>query len=336
MKKYILGVDGGNSKTDYFLFTSDGEFVDFFRGPTCSHEQFKNSYEGTFLELQRVFSTFLPKNNLKAEDIYASVFGLAGVDTPTQKENIENVIARLGFTNFKVVNDSFLGVKAVSTSGVCSINGTGTSSGGIDDEGNYLQVGGIGAIVGDEAGGNYIGRCAIRAAYDECYRFGKKTSLTKIVMDYFQITDKYYLMDKISEGLVNRKIDFNYFNLQVFKEAILGDTVAREILKQIGENTARSVSGVIANLNFKDEVNVILAGSVWVKGRSEVMLNRFKEVVLNNTKKKCNFLILDVPPATGAVIWALELANNAYPDAELKNLIIKNVEEKLKEIEGRL
>ena len=334
MKKIVLGVDGGNTKTDYFLFTNHGEFIDFFRGPTCSHEQFKNGYVGAHDAMKKVFDWFLPKNNLKAKDIDAAVFGLAGVDTPTQKENLERVVESLGFKNYKVVNDSFLGVKAIGISGVCSINGTGTSSGGIDDEGNYLQVGGIGAIVGDEAGGNYIGRCAIRAAYDECYRFGKPTSLTKIVMDYFKITDKYYLMDAISDGIVNRKIDYNYLNLQVFKEASLGDEVSFEILKQIGENTARSAGGVINNLNFKGKVNVVLAGSVWVKGNSEVMLEKFKEVILTNTKKDCNFITLNVPPATGAVIWALELANNKYPSEELKQIIVGNVEKELNRLEG--
>jgi N-acetylglucosamine kinase-like BadF-type ATPase len=334
MKKIILGVDGGNTKTDYFLFSSTGEFIDYFRGPTCSHEQFRNSYEGSYEAMKKVFMEFLPKNNLEASDITASVFGLAGVDTPTQKENIEKVIARLGFKNFKVVNDSFLGVKAVTTSGVCSINGTGTSSGGIDSEGNYLQVGGIGAIVGDEAGGSYIARCAIRAAYDDCYRFGKPTSLTKIIMDYFKVTDKYYLMEAISDGIVNRKIDYSYLNLVVFQEASKGDEVSLEILKQIGENTARSAGGVVANLNFADEVDVVLAGSVWVKGASKVMIDEFTKKINEFTKKKCNIIVLNVPPATGAVIWALELANGKYPDEELKNRVVQNVEKELTRIEG--
>lgn len=334
MKKIILGVDGGNTKTDYFLFTNDGEFIDFFRGPTCSHEQFRNSYVGAYEAMEKVFLDFLPKNNIKAEEIHAAVFGLAGVDTPSQKENMENVVKKLGFKNFKVVNDSFLGVKAVTNCGVCSINGTGTSSGGIDQDGNYLQVGGIGAIVGDEAGGSHIGRMAIRAAYDDSYRFGKPTTLTKIVMDYFNINDKYYLMEAISDGLVNRKIDFSYLNKQVFKEANNGDEVSIEILKQIGENTARSAGGVVANLNFSDEVNIILAGSVWVKGASKFMLDEFREKITKFTNKKCNIITLNVPPATGAVIWAMELANNQYPSVELKSKIISNVEKELTRIEG--
>ena len=117
MKKLILGVDGGNSKTDFFLFDTDGNFLDFHRGPTCSHEQFKDSYQGAFNALKKNLDVFFFRNALKASEISAAVFGLAGVDTPVQKSNMEKVVADLGFANFKVVNDSFLPIKAATSKG---------------------------------------------------------------------------------------------------------------------------------------------------------------------------------------------------------------------------
>ena len=36
MEKFIMGVDGGNSKTDYFLFTNKGAFIDYYRGPAAT------------------------------------------------------------------------------------------------------------------------------------------------------------------------------------------------------------------------------------------------------------------------------------------------------------
>ena len=38
MKDVILAVDGGNSKTDAALCTSDGELLAAVRGPTTSHQ----------------------------------------------------------------------------------------------------------------------------------------------------------------------------------------------------------------------------------------------------------------------------------------------------------
>ncbi|HPN60498.1 MAG TPA: BadF/BadG/BcrA/BcrD ATPase family protein [Bacilli bacterium] len=331
MKKLILGVDGGNSKTDFFLFDTDGNFLDFHRGPTCSHEQFKDSYQGAFNALKKNLDVFFFRNALKASEISAAVFGLAGVDTPVQKSNMEKVVADLGFANFKVVNDSFLPIKAATSKGygVCSINGAGTSCGGIDSFGSYLQVGGIGSIVGDEAGGFYIARMAIRSCYDEQYRFGKPTTLSPIVMDLLKVTDKYYLMDAISAHLLARSIDYNALTLAVFSEAQKGDLVSQEILKQIGENLARSVSGCISNLDFIGTVEIVLAGSVWVKGASPLMYEAFQKKVLELTKRDIEIITLTAPPATGAIIWAMELASGEFPPAKLRQLIINNVLEQL-------
>ena len=42
---YILGVDGGNTKTDYFLFDVTGKFIGMYRDGTCSHEGLPDSFQ---------------------------------------------------------------------------------------------------------------------------------------------------------------------------------------------------------------------------------------------------------------------------------------------------
>lgn len=335
MTHYILGVDGGNTKTDYFLFDTTGNFIDFYRGGTCSHEGLRDSFEGSFRVMKDVFDSFLGKHQITPNDISAAVFGLAGVDVPFQKKKLEEVVERLGFKTYAVVNDSFLGIKAGTTHGygVCSINGTGTSSGGIDSLQNYLQVGGIGQICGDEAGGYHISRRVVRAAYDTAYRFGKPTSLYKIVLDFLNVSDKYYLMEAISNYYLTRKVDYTTLTIACFEEASKGDEVAITILKETAEQLARSAGGVAANLEFTDEVEIVLAGSVWVKAGCKVMQETFEELIQTYTNKKCIVKVLQVPPATGAVIWAQELHQGAFPSEELRNKIIQNVEQVLDQIQ---
>lgn len=332
MKQYIIGVDGGNTKTDYFLFDTEGNFLDFIREGTCSHEGLKDSFEGSYRVMKDVFDRFLSRNNLKPEDIKASVFGLAGVDIPYQKAKLEEIITRLGFKNFHVVNDSFLGIKPITEVGVCSINGTGTSTGGIDLDGNYLQVGGIGYFTGDEAGGRWLAKRAIRQAHDSLYRFGKDTILTKIVMDALGINDKYYFAEAVSERLKN--VNLHEITLAVFDNANKGDEVCIDLLKEMADNLARSTGGCVVNLNLGENPTVILAGSVWVKGSCPVLVEEFKKKINLYTKKECNVVVLRNPPATGAIIWALELATGNYPSKEMKDLISKNVTEFLDKIEA--
>lgn len=52
----------------------------------------------------------------------------------------------------------------------------------------------------------------------------------------------------------------------------------------------KSIAGVITELNIKEPIQIILAGSVWAKATNDEMLNRFKEVVTTLTKKGVIFL----------------------------------------------
>ena len=64
MSKYYLGVDGGNTKTDYLLCTADGGFKDVFRTGTCSHEAFENGYDGMEAAMSEQLSRLLERNGI--------------------------------------------------------------------------------------------------------------------------------------------------------------------------------------------------------------------------------------------------------------------------------
>ena len=333
MTKYILGVDGGNTKTDYFLFDLDGNFVDFVRSGTCSHEGLPDSFEGSYRVMKKDLGELLLRNNLQAEDITAAVFGLAGVDTQRQKAKLQEIITRLGFKNFEVVNDSFLGIKPVTKVGVCSINGTGTSTGGIDLDGKCLQVGGRGYYTGDEAGGRWLAKRAIRQAFDSLYRFHKPTILTDFVMEKLGIDDKEYFAEGISYNM--HKVNYHEITLKVFDGANEGDEVCLDLLKEMADNLARSTGGCVVNLNLGDNPTIVLAGSVWVKGSNPTLIEEFKKKINFYTKKECNVVVLRNPPATGAIIWAVELAKGEYPDKATRELISNNVTRLLNKIESK-
>lgn len=330
--KYIIGVDGGNTKTDYFLFNTEGLFIDFLRAGTCSHEALSDSFLGSKREMKKVFDVLLGRNNLKPSDISFSVFGLAGCDIQSQKENLEKVISELGFINFIVCNDSVLGIKAYSETGACSICGTGTVASGVGLDGNYLQVGGIGEIVGDEAGGRYLARRAIRKTFDYLFRFGKKSKINDIVMDELGISSKFDFMEAYVAK--SRTINYNRITKEVFDYANLNDEVCIDLLKEMADNLARSAGGVVMNLDLGDKPTIILAGSVYVKGASPILVQEFKKRINDFTKKDCCAIIMSVPPATGAIIWALEKSLGMYPNSDMRNKVIDQVKAKLEEIEG--
>lgn len=330
MKKnsYLLGVDGGNTKTDYFLFTTDGHFVDAIRKGTCSHEALKDSYAGTKRVMSEHLSELFARNNITIDDISAAAFGLAGADIATQKKELNRVISELGFKAFKLENDGILGVKAASPNGkgVCSINGTGTVTVGVDDDGKFLQVGGVGYISGDEAGGSFIVRRTYQAVYDSIYRLGQDTVLKPRLMERFQIPNDELFLDYIVHAYEQKSFGSTEIIKMVFQAANEGDEVAIDILEQVGTNLARSTAGCINHLHFEEVVNIVLAGSVWSKATAPHMQKKFEEIVSSNVQPKCAFHVLNASPASGAVIWAMEIANGTYPSYEVRQAIIKEVE----------
>jgi len=326
---YLLGVDGGNTKTDYFLFSSDGKLIAKRRGGTCSHEQFSNGFEMAYKIMNEEINALLNENNLKPSDINASYFGLAGCDLPSQKIKLEDAVKRIGLNNFAVVNDSFLGIKAGTTKGygVSSVNGTGTCCGSIDKNGKVLQIGGVGGICGDYAGGRQVSRDVVARVFDEAYRMGKKTSLTPIVFKALGLETKENLQDTIINVFLTRAFDYNQLTLACFDEASKGDEVAIEILETMANNLARPVAGAITNLEFDDEPEVVMIGSVYVKPTCQVLNNKFKELVNGYTGKNCKFNILSVPPAAGAIIGAKELYDGKFPDQAMREKIIGELAE---------
>lgn len=333
--KYILGVDGGNTKTDYYLFDTDGNFIDMYRGGTCSHEGLKDAFDGTYRVMKEVFDEFLGKHNLTPADITASCFGLAGDDHPYQHNILCEKIDQLGFKNYKLVNDSALGIKVGTTKGygVCSINGTGTSVTGIGKDGKSIQVGGIGDITGDEAGGRFISRRVVRKTYDEVMRFGKKTSLTPITLNLIGNTSEEQLMEDIAYVYNRRKVDYNILTVACFDEANKGDEVALEILTEMADGLARSAASAVVRLDLGETPEVVLAGSVYVKGSCPVLVEEVKKKIDFYSQKKCNTFVLTVPPATGAIVWAYELATGEYPSYAKRMEFVKTVEKVLEEKE---
>ncbi|OPH59764.1 N-acetylglucosamine kinase [Paenibacillus ferrarius] len=331
-RNYIIGVDGGNSKTDYFLFDIQGNFIDHIHTSTCSHEQFKDAYVSTFRIMNEHIQHLLTRNQLTMADIAAGAFGLAGADIPSQKEQLCEVIERIGFTNYALDNDSFLGVKAGSAQGygICSINGSGTVTGGISPSGNRLQVGGVGSeLSGDEAGGFFLARKVLRAVYDSLYRMGPETELKSPVMKLLQIDRKELFMEFALDGMLKRSLPITKLVQILFASADQGDAIALAILDNTAKQLAYSTVGCMHNLDFGQHVDIILAGSVWVKAESPLLLQTYKDYVTSMTDHTCQFIILQVPPATGAVLWALELAHGGPVDAATRGKAIEAVERRI-------
>ncbi len=329
-KEILLGVDGGNTKTDFFLFTTEGECLAYLKTGTSSHERFENGYEETEKLLKERIDELCKKANINISDIDSGVFGLAGADTPGQHRKLYEITQRILPCKTMVCNDSILGIMAVAPEcvGVCCINGTGSSVGGINEEGESRQVGGFGNLSSDFAGGMYAAGEVLRTVYSEKYREGEKTSLTKGVYQFFNASETVDLMELLDpETFVMTKELELFLNRLLFEEANKGDASAQKIINKMALDMAQSAAGCINKLKFTDKVTVVLAGSLWVKGGYPGMQNAFEEYVRAHAKAECDFVVLQEPPAMGAIFGAYKLLKQQAPSDSFRQRVCDEIKE---------
>ncbi|KKC48500.1 N-acetylglucosamine kinase [Paenibacillus sp. D9] len=326
----VIGVDGGNSKTDYYLFDLDGRKIDSIRSGTCSHEQFKDGYISAKRVMGEQLGLLLSRNGLRAEDAAAAAFGLAGADIASQKASLNRIIGELGFARFAMDNDSFLGVKAGSESGsgICSINGSGACTGGISPSGRRLQIGGVGSeLSGDEAGGYYLARRALRIVYDAFFRLGQPTAMTDPVMRLLGLDDKERYIEAVVEAAASRSLPYTELVTVLLEAAASGDEAAFAAVDHSARQMALSAAGCIRGLDFGEEpVDIVMAGSVWVKAASPIMRDRFRHHVGSLSGQECRYVLLEAPPAAGAVLWALELAHGKPAEKTVRERVLGSVQ----------
>ena len=158
-RRLVLGVDGGNSKTEALLLDASGGVLASVRGPTVSH-QAVGMAEG-MTRLAALVARLRAEAGLATGDVVdAAVLALAGADYPSDERQLRAAIAPLDLAvRVEVVNDTWAGLRAGTDRGwgIVLICGAGTNAAGLAADGRRWRFPAVGSISGDWGGGGDIG-----------------------------------------------------------------------------------------------------------------------------------------------------------------------------------
>ena len=314
--EYVIGVDVGATKSHLALFDSQGNKVQFGQWGPLNHEGLPGSYGQFEDEFGQFLNRTISGPGISMKQISHAVLGIAGVDTRKQHSIISGILKKLGFENFTLVNDAFLGIPAGSRTGtgICAINGSGCTLAGINREGKTLQIGGVGWVSAEKGGGGHMSRSVVSAVFSELFRKDERSCMTPLLLEYFGLTEstKYDWVDRIYE----MREEGSYETIRIlnilFDAVGKNDRVATGILRNVAYSYAGGISCMIDEMRYPhdEEVNIVLAGSVFVKGRNPFLIDTLKEKInKDNPSYHFNYTLLEVPPVAGAVIWALNTIN---------------------------
>jgi N-acetylglucosamine kinase-like BadF-type ATPase len=146
------------------------------------------------------------------------------------------------------------------------IAGTGSVCCGINARGKRACAGGWGPIVGDEGGGSWIARRALKAIAYATDGRGPQTALTAAARSYFHVTSADDLSTAIyAPAMSNERIAG--FGKAVIEAAKAKDRVAREIMAEAGTELGTAAVAVIRNLKMERErFQVAYVGGVFAAG----------------------------------------------------------------------
>src|SRR5216684_250971 len=180
--KYFLGVDGGQSSTTAVIGDELGRVIGIGCGGPSNHvgaaegrAKFVGAVEGCVAEAC-VKGGVDPANTRFA----SACLGFSG--GPADKESIVNEI--LSSERTLVTHDGLIALSGATAGqpGLITIAGTGSFAFGRNAAGQMARAGGWGYIFGDEGGGFFITRQALRAALRFEEGWGPATSLRSALL----------------------------------------------------------------------------------------------------------------------------------------------------------
>ena len=156
-RQYILGLDGGGTKTHAVLYdASDEEFSNPLK-TALSGPSNLNSTSQT--DVRDHFKALLKDLGIPVSRILATGLGVAGISGPGVKDTLHEILTELGLKNLCIVGDQAAALRGAlgHEPGILLIAGTGSIAMGQGPKG-IERAGGFGHHVGDEGSGYALGK----------------------------------------------------------------------------------------------------------------------------------------------------------------------------------
>lgn len=287
--KYVMGVDGGGTKTESVAYDLDGNILG------TSLTGFGNLVNDKNQALNNVISGIEELLNKFGRDNLEGLYlGLAGSEVGDNAKIVRDEIKNKFEIDSIVMNDGDLALKALlkGEDGILVIAGTGSTSFGVNGD-KQARCGGWGQLLGDEGSAYKISIEAYKQMIHE-NDFGLELSkLSKNILTKLGVETP----DDIV-GIIYSSTKDEIANIAslVSEAAEEGNEVAINILKTEAIAIAKAAERIFNKLEF-EKCSIGLVGSAIKKS---IILRETFENYLNENINVIKFVDVEISPAKGA------------------------------------
>jgi glucosamine kinase len=275
---YILGIDGGGSKTIARLINlTTREQWQATSGPSS----LTNDFVGAVNVLNKLIDKVTEQARCQLLEVIA-VFGLAGSENTDAVTQLQQLFA-YRFTALEIHSDANTSAYGANNGGEVAVVALGTGSVGmrlqLNDEGELAQhiVGGWGFLIDDEGGGAKLGYHSVKALIVEFDHFGYADSLlAKAVVGFIHTGgDRAITRQDIATWLAKAKpVDFAQLSPLVTQHQD-SCPVANKIIV----NHVASVESLIADTRADTTLPVVLLGGLAQSTKQLLSANTLRVVI---------------------------------------------------------
>lgn len=229
---YLLGIDGGGTRTRAALVRRDGSVLAIGTAGGSNYQSV--GIERARMAIDEAVADAFEQSGTSRSTCDAAFLGMAGVVTATDRSTIIDIVAGLGLAQRISVDHDIRIALAGGLSGregIAVIAGTGSSCYGRRADGREHRAGGWGALLDDAGGGYWLGVEALRAAVRAHDGRGEPTALLSSLTQALHLgeMDDLLRLTGIS-GLTKEEIAS--LSPLVLRHAFDGDDVAGAIVQE--------------------------------------------------------------------------------------------------------
>jgi glucosamine kinase len=305
MPRFVLGVDGGGTKTLAAIADERGRILGTGRaGPTnpdvVGEEELAANLGSAVREARELAG-------LGSRPFAAVFLGLAGVVTESDRRHVQSIVARgaLGDAgSLEVDHDIRIALAGglAGRPGIALIAGTGSSCYGRKADGSSWQAGGWGHLFADEGSGYWLGFNVVKAAFRMYDGRSAETELKSRVLELLGLPSMPDIMHRVYVSGMNRA-EIAGLAPRVLQLAREGDETCRALVAEGARELAECVFAVADRLRFAPgELEITHAGGLL--GPGSPLLSAVRERIAG-WSASARVTEPELPPVLGACLLAL-------------------------------
>jgi N-acetylglucosamine kinase-like BadF-type ATPase len=297
----VIGVDGGNTKTDLAVATLDGDVLASVRGPgSNSHGLGSKGAVAVIASLVDGVVFDRPAEH--------GAFFLCGADVEHDVSELSAEIEARSWTRSATVeNDTFALLRAGSDApdAVAVVCGAGINCVGRRGDGRVARYPSLGWETGDWGGAEAVGREALFLAARAEDGRGEATALVDVVRSHFELPSAYAVGEAVHYRRL-RDVRLGELAPAVVAAAGDGDAVARALVERLANEIVLMVRRAFADLELR-EADVVLGGGMLARGEGFL-----HERAVAGFPSGATPVVPDAPPVAGAVLAALDAVDASH------------------------